>query len=404
VRPQNPPSVPVPARVVQIVRAYPTLSQTFVRNEVAELRRQGMPVDVVALHAGDAGLDRDGALVLAEAFGDRAEQRAAAARLRRRHPVRWLRFRHAAWTLRSEAVEWRKLPVLAEHLVALGPVAVLHAQFAWNGAATAMALARILDVPWSVTLHANDIFSKRHNLDAKLADADVLVTVCDYNRRWLEDHHDIRRPLHQVVCGVELPPLVERTPTVDVVAVGRLVAKKGFDVLVDAAAQLPDVRVDIVGDGPLHDELAARIAALGIGDRVRLVGSMDHDATLDRIAAARVFCLPCRIAPDGDRDSMPVVIKEAMARRVPVVATDVVGVPEMVDDTCGALVPAEDPAALAAALAAVLADPARAAAMGDAGRRRVEERFTLAGEVAKLADLFRSMGADVATPEPVGAA
>lgn len=394
-------------RVVELVRHYPRRSQTFVRNEVAELRRQGLRVDVVALHGGDAGLDRDGALVLAETFDDPASQRAAMRRLRRHHPVRWVRFLAAVRALRSEMgphqhqVPWRKLPALAEHL-ARDEVAVLHAQFAWNGAAAAMCLSRLLDVPWSVTLHANDIFSQRQNLAVKLRDADALVTVCDYNRRWLEEHEGLTRPLHRVVCGVEVPPLSPRRPSVDVVAVGRLVDKKGFDVLIDAAAQLavrrPELTVEIVGDGERRDELADRIRRHGLDDVVHLAGALDHDATLARIEAGRVFCLPCRVAANGDRDSMPVVIKEAMARRVPVVATDAVGVPEMVDASCGVLVAPDDATALADALDATLADPDRAAAMGDAGRRRVEERFTLAGEVAKLAALFRSMGADAVEP------
>jgi glycosyltransferase involved in cell wall biosynthesis len=90
---------------------------------------------------------------------------------------------------------------------------------------------------------------------------------------------------------------------------------------------------------------------------------------------------------------MPVVIKEAMAREVPVVATDVVAVPEMVDESCGVLVPEDDSGALAAALDKVLGDPDLAAAMGAAGRARVEERFTLTGEVAKLKALFEDLTA-----------
>jgi glycosyltransferase involved in cell wall biosynthesis len=260
-----------------------------------------------------------------------------------------------------------------------------------------MLLARVLDVPWSLTLHANDLFSRLRNLEPKLRDAAHLVTVCQYNERWLEGHHTLVRPVHQVVCGVELPPASERSIDVDVVAVGRLVEKKGFDVLVEAAAMLrdshPDVRVEIVGDGKLREKLEKQIADAGLGDVVHLRGALGHEETLARIESARVFCLPCRIAGDGDRDSMPVVIKEAMARSVAVVASDVVAVPEMVDDTCGALVPPDDVAALAAALARMLDDPATADRLGAAGRDRVEERFTLAGEVAKLRAVFASMGA-----------
>ena len=365
--------------VVYVVQRYPRLSQTFVSNEVAELRRQGVEVTVVSLYPGDEPSD---AIVLSESFAD----------CRERLP---LRVRWAKRRLRSEMghqddqVEWWKLPALAR---SLGPVDVVHAHFAWNGAAAAMLLARLVRAPWSVTLHAKDIFSQLRNLDVKLRDADALVTVCDYNERWLREQHGVTRPIAKVVCGVALPPDVPRAKEVDVVAVGRLVRKKGFDVLLDAAAKLrverPTLSVEIIGDGKERAALEAQAAALGIDDVVRFRGPLPHDETLDRIAAGRVFCLPCRIAGDGDRDSMPVVIKEAMARRVPVVASAVVAVPEMVDDDVGVLVPPDDADALASALGRLLDDPG---GRGDAGRARVEERFTLAGEVAKLRGLFEDL-------------
>ena len=385
------------ARVGYVLQRFPQLSQTFVSNEVRELRAQGATVDVVALAPGDDGLDPGPDAIVAP-----APDRAASAYWRRTHPVRWARFLRTRHRLRLEMgqqtdqVDPAVLPVIARELEARG-VTSLHAHFAWHAAAAAMCVADLLDVPWTVTLHANDIFGRLRNLEPKLARADRLVTVCEYNRRWLEAHHTLRRPLSIVVCGVDVPTASARTPEVDVVAVGRLVPKKGFDVLIDAAADLHasrgDLRVEIVGDGPLRAELTERIAARGLDDVVVLRGAMSHDETLERIAAARVFTLPCRVAGNGDRDSMPVVIKEAMARAVPVVATDAVAVPEMIDETCGILVPEDDAGALATALDKVLDDPVLAAAMGAAGRRRVEERFTLAGEVAKLKALFEELAA-----------
>jgi glycosyltransferase involved in cell wall biosynthesis len=200
-------------------------------------------------------------------------------------------------------------------------------------------------------------------------------------------------PTELVVCGVEVPPAAPRDHLeVDVLAVGRLVPKKGFDLLVGAAAALrdhrPDLRVEIVGDGPERDALVRQVAAAGLGDVVDLVGARSHEWTLARMEQARLVVLPARVAPDGDRDSMPVVLKEAMARAVPVVATDAVGIPEMVDDRVGRLVPPDDAAALAVAMGELLADDRLAADLGRAGRDRVEERFTLAGEVARLRACF----------------
>jgi glycosyltransferase involved in cell wall biosynthesis len=172
-----------------------------------------------------------------------------------------------------------------------------------------------------------------------------------------------------------------------------LVPKKGFDILVRAAAiargQRRDLVVEIVGEGRERAALDSLIAELGLEASVRMVGALSHDETLDRIAAARVFCLAARVAADGDRDSMPVVIKEALAREVPVVATRAVAVPEMVDDEVGRLATPEDAEELADALLQVLAlSDSDRDAVGRAGRARVLERFTLEGETAKLLALF----------------
>ena len=132
-------------------------------------------------------------------------------------------------------------------------------------------------------------------------------------------------------------------------------------------------------------------SACGITSRCS--GPRDHTWVLDRMATAAVVCLPARIADDGDRDSMPVVLKEAMARSYPVVATAVVAIPEMVDDEVGRLVPPDDPGALAAALGELLGDADLRGRLGAAGRDRVAERFTLAGEVTRLRGLFERWSA-----------
>lgn len=364
-------------------------SQTFVSGELDELRRQGTVVRVVALRHGDRAVPDPEVLHLSDLRPGRKAAARAHLRLAGRHPGRYAVSAARLARVRSEVgtapsqVDWRTLPAAVEHLRGVG---ALHAHFAWSAAAVAYVLAPLLRVPWSFTAHANDIFSRQRNLPLKLARADRVVTVCDYNQRWLREHLAVTRHVDTVVCGVRLPPRSPRRPEVDVVAVGRLVPKKGFDVLVEAAGLLQGVTVEIVGEGPERarlEELARRSGA-----SVHFVGALPHEQALERVAAASVFCLPARVARDGDRDSMPVVLKEAMAREVPVVATAVVAIPEMVDEEVGRLVPPDDPAALAAAIGELLGDPALCARLGAAGRERVRERFTLEAEVAKLRTLL----------------
>jgi glycosyltransferase involved in cell wall biosynthesis len=376
--------------VVYVLERHVELSETFVSNEIAELRRQGVRVEVLVLNEGDAGRDPT-AVYLFERFTGKARLGRAHAAAVLRHPLRYIGFVRAVLAMRGEAVPWRNLPAAAEELE--GAVARVHAHFAWRAAAAAIPLARLLGVPCSVTVHARDVFADRRHVPFKLGAVDRIVTVCEYNRRWLQQHDAPRPPISVVVCGVVPPtdePMVDQV--VDVLAVGRLVPKKGFDVLVDAVALLvpihPELRVEILGEGELRGSLGARIRSLGLEGNVHLRGATPHAEVLARIREAKIVAVPARIAPDGDRDSMPVIAKEAMARGRPVVASDLVGIPEMVDERCGRLVRPEDPEALAEALAELLGDPGLRARLGAAGRVRVEREFALADHVRHLAALF----------------
>src|SRR5207248_4447076 len=131
-------------------------------------------------------------------------------------------------------------------------------------------------------------------------------------------------------------------------------------------------RVWIAGDGPLAEDLPALATARGVADVVELTGPVSHDRVRELLEETAVLCMPSVVAADGDRDSMPVVVKEALAMEVPVVATDEVGLPELVREEWGRLVPPRDAAALAAAIEDLLALPAeRRAEMGRAGRVHV---------------------------------
>jgi glycosyltransferase involved in cell wall biosynthesis len=383
--------------VAYVVDEWITLSQTFIRNEIAELRRMGVEVHIVALRHGDVEPpEAEAARFLSDRQPGSALGRVAAIA---GHPIAALRLRRTQLSMRPERLPFRAvIPAVAAELRAEG-IQWVHAHFGWAGAGVAEGLAALCGVGWSFTAHAHDIFVANEHFRGKARRADRVVTVCEYNRGEIAAMVHLPRPVEVVVCGVEVPPPANTAGTgADVVAVGRLVPKKGFDLLVRATAMLtprwPALRVEIVGDGPERAALAGLAQELDVADRVAFVGAESHEDVLERIARARVVCLPARIAADGDRDSMPVVLKEAMARSVPVVGTDVAAIPEMVDDSVGRLVAPENPDALAEAIASLLADPAAAARAGAAGRARVEARFTLAGEVGRLRRMFEMWSAE----------
>jgi glycosyltransferase involved in cell wall biosynthesis len=380
-------------RVGYVLDLYPELSQTFVASEIDELRRLGACVEVIALHRGDREPRPDEPFVhLAHVPGRRTRDYLDFMRLLWWRPIRLLRF--LARLRRTESAPFvRKLGRIAREL-STARVQRLHAHFAWQGAETASLLAALLGIPWSVTVHARDLFTQDAGvLRGRLRTAKQVVCVSEYNQRWLGEHGMAKRT-SVIRCGVRIPEEVPVTANAgEIVAVARLVEKKGIDVLIDAVASLAHrasaPRATIVGDGPERERLQARAMRAGVGERVRFLGALPHEESLEVIDAAGVVCLPSRVAADGDMDGIPISLIEAMARGKPVVATAISGVPELVDDTCGRLVPAEDVAALAGALEEFLAQPEASGAAGQAGRERVRERHDLERQVVALAEQFR---------------
>ena len=376
---------------------FPVVSETFVHAEARALAALGHPVHVVALRRPEVpaiGVHD----VNVSYFEDETwlERRTALARVALRHPLRCLRdlVDRRRWR-REEPVD--PLHVLAPSIRRLMKArgVHVHAHFAAGAAMDAMRAARIAGRPWSLTAHGYDIYKLPRNLAEKAAAADFVTSGCDYTVGHLRDTLGSDR-VHRIVMGVDPERFSRRTPHPPgrtVLAVGRLEEKKGFVHLVRAAAEEPLAgkldRLVIVGEGPQRAALEAEIDRLGLGEVVELRGRAEHGEVRDLLEDAAVLAMPCVVASDGDRDSMPVVVKEALAMEVPVVASDEVGLPELVRPEFGRLVPPADPAALADALRELLdLSPEQRAALGHAGRRYVSEHANLATESARLSELI----------------
>lgn len=383
---------------------FPVLSETFVAAEAQELRRTGVAVRVRAgARPSDGGALPEG-LPVAYLEDDHTALRALAlALVVLRHPLGCL----ADLTARRR---WRReeqtppLRYLAPAIVRLArsPATRLHVHFAGGAALNALRMSRILGRPWSLTAHAHDIYRTPRNLREKLRSASVVTSGCDYTVRDLQRiaGPDGAGRVHRVVMGVDACRFrrrVRHPAERHVVAVGRLVEKKGFVHLLRAAAE-PELaavldRLTIVGDGPLRAELAAEITRHGLEAKVTLAGALDPDGVRELLEGAAVFAMPCVVAADGDRDSMPVVVKEALAMEVPVVVSDEVGLPELVRPAFARLVPPGDHRALAVALAELLAlTRDERARMGRTGRAFVIEHGNLVVETARLRALLAAVG------------
>jgi glycosyltransferase involved in cell wall biosynthesis len=366
-------------RVCYLLKRYPRLSQTFVLNEMLELERQGVEVVVIA---------RDGS---GEAIAHPATKRLRA-------PVHYLR------ALEPREERWDD--VAAALLRALR-VDHVHAHFATWAAGAAMRAARRAGIPYSFTAHATDIWRDTVDTGAlveRMAGASFVATVSECNRRHLGALLDDAGRDGRVVRlynGLDLerlrPAAGPRTPGL-VVAVGRLIEKKGFADLVEAtrilAARGDDLRTVIVGDGPERASLDAQIARAGLHGRVELVPALAQDEVLALIGSATAFALPCVVGADGDRDGLPTVLLETMALGTPAVSTTVAGVPEMIEDgVSGLLVGQRDPAALADALGRLLGDAALRERVAAGALDAMHERFSIRRNVADLAAGFAAAAA-----------
>ena len=262
----------------------------------------------------------------------------------------------------------------------------VHAQFPLEASNAAYFAARSARCTFSFSGHTY------HRLDLmpqKLEAAEFVVVGSDFEVELLCRRYGERWRPKIVVrrLGVPPRPLREGFEPRLVVSLGTLGAKKGHDVLVRAVAELDDARLEVIGEGPERAQLEALAHELGVSDRVRFVGALEHETALAVVARASVFALACVETPDGDHDCLPVALMDAMSLGVPCVSSDAFGFPELiVDEVTGLLVPSGDAHAVAERVASLFGRPGD---IGRAGRDAVRARYDLDTNVAALAELFR---------------
>lgn len=387
-------------RIGYVLKRFPRFSETFILNELLALEALGIECHVFSLltppdeprHARLADLHAP-VTYLSKAAGVSLVADPEDAVLFAGNDER------SVASLRAKAAEVARLARQVG-------ITHLHAHFGSDPTTVALLAARDLGGTFSYTAHARDIYhtyvspevdaAKRR---AKLSEAALTVTVSDFNADQLSALcPEAADRIHRLYNGIDLSLFspTERVVPGRILAVGRLVEKKGFAVLIDACAHLRDrgLAFDcrIIGDGPLQAALQAQITQLDLAGQVALAGPMPQERLADELGTAAIATLPCVITPDGDRDGLPTVLLEAMGKGVPVVTTTVTGGPEIVSaGETGLLCPPGDPTALADALETLLKDPHRARAMGAAGRLRAERLFDLATNVAQLAERFARM-------------
>ncbi len=400
-------------RLAVIVKGWPRLSETFVAQELVGLEARGLDLELWSLrHPTDrvrhALADSLKARVnyLPEYLWQEPRRVFAGWRHARRLPG------YAA-AFAAFLADWRRDPtpnrgrrfgqacVLAAEMAP--GTAHLYAHFIHTPGSVARYAALMRGLGWSASAHAKDIWTtpdweKRE----KLAD----MAWCATCTRAGADHLERLGPgkVKLIRHGLDIarwPAAPVRRPRdgsdpadpVVIVSVGRLVPKKGYDDLVASLAKLDRGRAwrfVHVGGGPLKAELAAQARAAGIADRIEWRGAQDQTRVLAALRDGEIFVLASRIAADGDRDGLPNVLMEAASQGMALVATDAAAIPEFVTPACGVLTAPGDRDGLAAALAALVADPARRAELGKAADLRVRGEFPFARGLETLYDSLLS--------------
>ncbi len=410
-----------PIRLIYLIGTYPELTNTFIDREITTLRKLGgFQIRIVSLRSPHTTASYS------------QEQKALHQETLYLIPHRWVYFNYLKFILanlyflfrkprvyfkslfefRTPAKEglkgWLKTVihfwqgVYTSYLLRQEEFDHVHVHFMDRAVLVAMVVCRLLDKTYSFTAHAADIYTGVTLVRKKINNASFMVTVSKYNKQHLlttypginADKIHILHPWVDV-SHFKSNSLRPASESFHILSVGRLVEKKGHLDLVDAIRILRDRGVNaecqIVGDGPLLPILKERIAALDLQDHTHLLGGVPQQDVMRLLQEwANVFALACVISENGDRDGIPVSLAEAMAMKIPVVSTDIVGIRELVQPGSGLLVPSHNPAALAQALQTLaVQDHASTLQMGSKGRSIVEDEFNLVKGTHALADLFR---------------
>jgi colanic acid/amylovoran biosynthesis glycosyltransferase len=388
--------LPDRSRVGYVLKVYPRLSETFIVSELLAHQRAGQDVEIFSLRppgngrfhetVGEVGYP----VTYVPSAGLNAETLWDAIRTGSALPGGWAALDGASG---ADARDVYQALWLAAEARRRG-IAHLHAHFASAAAVVSRIAARAAGLSYSVTAHAKDIFHESVDEDvlgAVLGDATAAVTVSDFNVGHLRDVAP-RARLKRIYNGLELERFPFSLPAVRsarILAVGRLIEKKGFGDLVEACAILAGegrrFTCDILGGGPLAGELDRQIAAHGLDGVVHLGGARSQAEVHRAMRAAAVFAAPCVVGGDGNRDGLPTVLLEAMALGTPCVSTPVTGIPEAIaDGETGLLVAEHSPAELAAALARLLDDADLRTRIARAARAHVKRRFDSDRNAARL--------------------
>jgi glycosyltransferase involved in cell wall biosynthesis len=404
-------------KIAYIVSRFPHLPETFILREMISLEQLGWQIELYPL------IIQQQELIHQE----------ARPWLARAHTVPWFSFNILGSNIKQLfhrpgqylSLFWRTVkenfisPKFLARALLLFPRAVwmasrfkrtgithVHAHYATHTALVAWLIHKLTGIPYSITVHAHDIFVEKPMLETKLQDSVFVSAISEFNRKYLTDLFGpwVEQKTQIVRCGID-PAYYASDAYMDhmdykrleIISVGSLQPYKGHIYLVKACAELQKrgipFRCRIVGGGDLHGMLTSAIQEYQLDQVVELLGPRTQDDVSNLLRTANCYVQPSVITPSGKMEGIPVALMEAMASGIPVVATSISGVPELVrNGDTGWLVPPEDVKALADALSQIHTDPKEAKKRAGSGRNWVLDEFELSSNANRLSLLFAQSG------------
>lgn len=389
-----------------VLKVYPRFSQTFVVNEILAHEEAGVSLDIISLRlSDDVRFHESLARVQSRVRQINRPTGKAASLLNQLHRAEKLMpgaSKVVADNPEVIASDMEQALALAQVIHTRG-LRHLHAHFGTVATTTSRLAAKMAGITYSFTAHAKDIFHEsvdENVLRKKLADAAAVVTVSDYNLKYLKDKYgDAASKVVHINNGLPLDEFAysepdQREPLI--FAVGRLVEKKGFAVLIQACGELKSrgrkFRCEIAGGGVLSNTLSSLVSELGLDEHVSLLGPLPQGQVREKLHQAAVLAAPCVVAADQDRDGLPTILLEAMAMGTPCISTDVTGIPEILKDGhTGLSVAQNDASALATACERLLDDAELRIQLAVNARALIEKQFDIRQNAASIRTLIRSI-------------
>lgn len=403
-----------------ILKGYPRISESFISSEILLLESFGIPIEIYSLRQPRENFSHESVNAIKAPVTYMPEYVLPHWQtLMRSNRIAWKSLGNRYWMNLGGAVRRafeRRTTATLRHFLQAGhlssvcllgrPVSHVHAHFCHTPTSVALFASQLTGLPYSFTAHAKDIYtSDPVQLARKIAGASFVVTCTKFNAQYLTQlnssgNNGVRKTaIHTIYHGIDLDFFSfdhhpSPGPPFKILSIGRHVAKKGYDDLFMAVKLLDEAGLDFqlvqIGSGETTDELRTIIRNLGIQHRVKMLGTLPHENVIEHYRSAHCFALACKVAPNGDRDGIPNVLVEAMAVGLPVIATRVSAIPELVEDgRSGTLVEPEDPASLAHGIVQILLHPEELSRQKQRARSKVEKEFDNRRCVARLCELFK---------------